>query len=157
MSAYDQNYTIVDLGEYFVQDMYEKYDASIIGAQEVPHELVYKYGIMELDGNKIKSLVEKPSVDEAPSNIAGLGRYILKNEIFDELENLSCGVNGEYQLTDAMLSLMKKQDFYACKYEGTYYDIGNQLGYIKANIAFALDREDLKEDLKSYLHNLTIE
>ena len=139
-------------------DMYEKYDANIIGAQEVSYDLVHKYGIMELgENNKINSIVEKPKVEEAPSNIAGLGRYILKNEIFDELENLSCGINGEYQLTDAMLSLMKKQDFYACKFKGTYYDIGNQLGYIKANIAFALDRDDIKEELKSYLHNLTIE
>jgi len=115
-------------------------------------------GIIDFEnGNKIKSIIEKPSVEEAPSNIAGLGRYILKNEIFDELDILKPGKSGEYQLTDAMLNLMNKQDFYACKFDGTYYDIGNQLGYIKANIAYALDREDLKEDLKSYLQNLTIE
>ena len=139
-------------------EMYEKYDANIIGVQEVDKDLVYKYGIIEYGENeKIKSIVEKPKVEEAPSNVAGLGRYILKNEIFDELDNLNKGANGEYQLTDAMLNLMKKQDFYACKFKGKYFDIGNQLGYIKANIEFALDREDIKEDLKDYLHNLTID
>lgn len=139
-------------------DMYEKYDANIIGVQEVQHDLVYKYGIIEYgEGDKIKSIVEKPKIEEAPSNIAGLGRYILKNEIFDELENLTTSINGEYQLTDAMLSLMCKQDFYACKFNGKYYDIGNQLGYIKANIEFGLSRDDIKEDLKEYLHNLTID
>lgn len=139
-------------------DMYEKYDANIIGVQEVDKKLVYKYGIIEFDENKkIKSIVEKPRIEDAPSNLAGLGRYIVKNEIFDELKNLTKGANGEYQFTDAMLNLMKKQDFYACRFKGTYYDIGNQLGYIKANIAFALDRDDIKEDLKSYLHNLTID
>lgn len=139
-------------------DMYEKYDANVIGVEEVDRSIVYKYGIIEFSENdKIKSIVEKPKVEDAPSNYAGLGRYVVKNEIFNELENITKGANGEYQFTDAMLSLMKKQDFYACKYDGTYYDIGNQLGYIKANIAFALDRDDIKEDLKSYLHNLTIE
>lgn len=139
-------------------DMYEKYDANVIGVEEVDRSIVYKYGIIEFSENdKIKSIVEKPRIEDAPSNYAGLGRYVVKNEIFNELENITKGTNGEYQFTDAMLSLMKKQDFYACKYDGTYYDIGNQLGYIKANIAFALDRDDIKEDLKSYLHNLTIE
>jgi UTP--glucose-1-phosphate uridylyltransferase len=139
-------------------DVYEKYDANVIGVQEVDKSLVHKYGIIELGENdKIKSIVEKPKIDEAPSNLAGLGRYIVKPEIFVELENLSKGSNGEYQFTDAMLGLMKKQDFYACRFKGTYYDIGNQLGYIKANIAFALDRPDIKEDLKEYLKNLNID
>jgi len=136
-------------------DMYEKYDANIIGVQEVDRKLVYKYGIIEFsDNDKIKSIVEKPKVEEAPSNFAGLGRYVVKNEIFGELENLSTGANGEYQFTDAMLNLMNKQDFYACKFNGTYYDIGNQLGYIKANIAFALERDDIKDDLKEYLKTI---
>lgn len=139
-------------------DMYEKYDANVIGVQEVDKKLVYKYGIIDFDqNNKIKSIVEKPKVEQAPSNLAGLGRYIVKNEIFDELKNLDKGANGEYQFTDAMLSLMKKQDFYACRFKGTYYDIGNQLGYIKANIEFALDRKDIKDDLKEYLKNLIID
>ena len=69
----------------------------------------------------------------------------------DELENLETGANGEYQFSDAMLKLMQKQDFYACKFDGKYFDIGNQLGYLKANVDFALDREDVKDDFKKFL------
>ena len=136
-------------------EVYEKYDANVIGIQEVDKNLVYKYGIIEFETeNKIKSIIEKPSIEEAPSNFAGLGRYIVKPEIFDELDKLDKGKGNEYQFTDGMLNLMKKQDFYACKFKGTYYDIGNQLGYLKANIAFALDRDDLKDELKQYLKNI---
>ena len=136
-------------------EVYEKYDANVIGVQEVDRNLVYKYGIIEFEnGDKIKSIIEKPSVEEAPSNFAGLGRYIVKPEIFDELDKLDKGKGNEYQFTDGMLNLMKKQNFYACKFKGKYYDIGNQLGYLKANITFALDRDDLKDDLKQYLKEI---
>lgn len=136
-------------------EVYEKYDANVIGIQEVDKNLVYKYGIIEFETeNKIKSIIEKPSIEEAPSNFAGLGRYIVKPEIFDELDKLDKGKGNEYQFTDAMLNLMNSQDFYACKFKGTYYDIGNQLGYLKANIAFALDRDDLKDELKHYLKSI---
>ena len=136
-------------------EVYEKYDANVIGIQEVDKNLVYKYGIIEFETeNKIKSIIEKPSIEEAPSNFAGLGRYIVKPEIFDELDKLDKGKGNEYQFTDGMLNLMNSQDFYACKFKGTYYDIGNQLGYLKANIAFALDRDDLKEKLKQYLKEI---
>lgn len=134
-------------------DVYEEKDCNVIGVQEVDHSLVYKYGIIEYADNegKIKRLVEKPSLEEAPSNDAGLGRYIVKPEIFDELENLETGANGEYQFSDAMLKLMQKQDFYACKFDGEYFDIGNQLGYLKANVAYALERDDVKDDFKKFL------
>ncbi len=136
-------------------DVYEKYDANVIGVQEVDRNLVYKYGIIEFETeNKIKSIIEKPSIEEAPSNFAGLGRYIVKPEIFNELDKLDRGKGNEYQFTDAMLNLMKRQDFYACKFKRTYYDIGNQLGYLKANIAFALDRDDLKNELNKYLKEI---
>lgn len=136
-------------------EFYNKYNSNIIGVKEVDPKLVYKYGIIEFDKNdKIKSIVEKPSIEDAPSNFAGLGRYIVKPEIFDELDKLDKGKGNEYQFTDGMLALMQKQDFYACKFEGKYYDIGNQLGYIKANIEFALDRDELKEELKSYLKSI---
>ena len=116
-------------------DIYEKNNCNVIGVQEVDKNLVYKYGIIEFeDGDKIKSIVEK--------------------QIFDELEKLDKGKGNEYQFTDGMLNLMKKQDFYACKFKGTYFDIGNQLGYLKANIAFALEREDLKNELKQYLKEI---
>ncbi len=136
-------------------DVYEKNDCNVIGVQEVKNEDVHKYGIIEFEKeDKIKTIIEKPSLEEAPSNFAGLGRYIVKPEIFDELDNLSTGKGGEYQFTDAMLNLMNKQDFYACKFVGQYFDIGNQFGYIKANIEFALDREDIKEQLKQYLNTI---
>jgi len=136
-------------------DIYEEKDSNVIGVCEVDKSLVYKYGIVDIDeNNKISTIVEKPSIEEAPSNLAGLGRYIVKPEIFEELENLIPTKNGEYQFTDAMLNLMQKQDFYACKFEGKYFDIGNQLGYIKANIEFGLDRNDLKDNLKEYLKEL---
>lgn len=134
-------------------DVYKEKDCNVIGVQEVDHSLVYKYGIIEYADNegKIKRLVEKPTLEEAPSNDAGLGRYIVKPEIFDELENLETGAGGEYQFSDAMLKLMQKQDFYACKFDGEYFDIGNQLGYLKANVAYALEREDVKDDFKKFL------
>lgn len=138
-------------------DVYEKYDCNVIGVQEVDKKDVSKYGIIEYsdkDNLKIKGLVEKPGIEDAPSFDAGLGRYIVKPEIFDELDNLKLAKNNEYLFTDALLSLMNKQDFYACKFNGKYYDIGNQFGLIKANIEFALDREDLKEDMSTYLKNL---
>ena len=134
-------------------DVYEEKDCNVIGVQEVDHKLVYKYGIVEYadEEGKIKRLVEKPSLEEAPSNDAGLGRYIVKPEIFEELDHLERGAGNEYQFSDAMLALMQKQDFYACKFDGKYFDIGNQLGYLKANVDFALDREDVKDEFYEYL------
>lgn len=135
-------------------DIYEKYDCNVIGCMEVDKDLVSRYGIISFDDertNKIKTIIEKPKKEEAPSNIAGLGRYIVKSEIFNILEKLSTGVGGEYQFTDAMKELMKEQDFYACIMDATYYDTGSKLGYLKATIDYALERDDLKESLKEFL------
>ncbi len=140
-------------------DIYEEKDCNVIGVQEVDPLLLYKYGIIEYDNKetgKIKTIIEKPKNEEAPSNHAGLGRYIVKPEIFDELEKLSKGAGNEYQFTDAMKALMNKQDFYACKFDGKYFDIGSQFGYLKANVEFALKREDLKEDTKNYIKELKL-
>ncbi|MBQ3474610.1 MAG: UTP--glucose-1-phosphate uridylyltransferase GalU [Bacilli bacterium] len=140
-------------------DVYEKRDCNVIGVQEIDPSLAYKYGIIEYedkDTGKIKTIIEKPKNEEAPSNHAGLGRYIVKPEIFDELETLSKGAGNEYQFTDAMKSLMNKQDFYACKFDGKYFDIGSQQGYLKANVEFALKRDDLKTDVKKYIKGLKI-
>lgn len=137
-------------------EIYEKYDCNVIGVQQVPQNEVNRYGIIEYDDEvtgKIKGLVEKPTIEEAPSNSAGLGRYIVKPEIFAEIDKLT-PVKGEYLFTDAMLNLMKKQDFYACRYEGKYYDIGNKMGYIKANIEFALDRDELRNDVEKYIKEM---
>lgn len=138
-------------------EIYEKYDSNVIGVQEVPHEITYKYGIVSLEDEntlKINGLVEKPKVEDAPSDLAGLGRYILKPEIFNALENLGKGAGGEYQLTDAMAVLMQTQPFHACKFSGKYYDIGSQIGYIKANIVYAMDREELRDELLEFMKGL---
>jgi UTP--glucose-1-phosphate uridylyltransferase len=140
-------------------DVYNQKDCNVIGVQEIDPELAYKYGIIDYDDKetgKIKTIIEKPKNEDAPSNHAGLGRYIVKPEIFDELETLSKGAGGEYQFTDAMKELMNKQDFYACKFNGKYFDIGSQQGYLKANVEFALKREDLKDDVKKYIKELKI-
>ena len=140
-------------------NIYEEKDCNVIGVQEIDPSLAYKYGIIDYEDmgtGKIKTIIEKPKNEEAPSNHAGLGRYIVKPEIFDELENLSKGAGGEYQFTDAMKALMEKQDFYACKFDGKYFDIGSQLGYIKATVEFALNREDLKEPTKTYIKKLNL-
>lgn len=134
-------------------NMYEKYDTNVIGVKNVSDDLVSNYGIVDYLNEKtgeIKGLVEKPNISEAPSNSAILGRYIIKPEIFDELSKIK-EVNGEYLFTDAMLLLMKKQSFHACNIIGNYYDIGSKLGYVKANIDFALDIPKLRKDLINYI------
>lgn len=138
-------------------DTYERTEANIIGCLEVPKELSKNYGMIEFQNketNQIKTIIEKPSIENTPSLYAGLGRYIVSSNIFNILENLSRGVGNEYQFTDAMKELMTKEVFYACILDAKYYDTGSKLGYLKANIDFALEREELKESLKDYLNNL---
>ncbi|MCI8545129.1 MAG: UTP--glucose-1-phosphate uridylyltransferase [Bacilli bacterium] len=141
-----------------MMQIYEKNDCNVLCAEELDNYLIPQKGIIEyedIESGKVKGLVEKPKLEEAPSKHGTLGRYILKPEIFEELEKIGM-TNGEYLLTDALLALMKKQDFYACKLEGTYYDVGNQIGYIKANVEFALARKDLSEAMREYLGKLKI-
>lgn len=138
-------------------DTYEKTSANIIGCLEVPSYLSPNYGMIEFQNketNQIKTIIEKPTTENTPSNYAGLGRYIVSSNIFPILETLNKGVGNEYQFTDAMKELMKQEDFYACILDATYYDTGSKIGYLKANIDFALEREDLRESLKDYLNNL---
>ena len=97
---------------------------------------------------------EKPTLECAPSNCAVLGRYVLTNGIFDILENQKPGKNNEIQLTDAIVTLMEREKVYAYNFEGVRYDIGDKFGYIKATIDFALEREELKEKVLEYLHQL---
>lgn len=137
-------------------ELYEKTSANIIGCLEIDKELSSKYGMIEFQNKKtsqIKTIIEKPTPEASPSNFAGLGRYIVSSNIFDILETLSKGVGNEYQFTDAMKELMTKEDFYACNLDATYYDTGSKLGYLQANIDYALEREELRESLKDYLNN----
>lgn len=137
-------------------NLYEKTNGSnIIGVQEVKKEDVTKYGIVDFEyDNKIKTIVEKPSIEDAPSTFAGLGRYIINPTIFEILDSLKQDKSGEYQFTDAMKILMQKEDFYGCKFDGKYFDTGSKIGYIIANIEYALKHKDTKELLKEYLKSL---
>lgn len=133
-------------------DVHDEYGCNVIAAVTVDDEEVNKYGIMKMkDGTDIvECFVEKPKIGEAPSNYAGVGRYVLNPEVFDELDKLEMSPNGEYQFTLTFEPLMKYQEMRACPFRGTYYNIGSKLGYLKATVDFALDRNDLKE-FKTFL------
>lgn len=140
-------------------DIFREYQTSILGVQTVEHEVVDKYGIIagkQVDDRvyKVNDMVEKPSLEEAPSNVAVLGRYIITPEIFRFLETQDAGKGGEIQLTDALRRLAKEQAMYAYDFKGRRYDVGSKTGFIQANIEFALRREELREDMKEYLQRL---
>ena len=142
-----------------LMDCYEQHPGIILGAQFVPNEKVSSYGIVSgepLADNlyRVHGLVEKPSVDKAPSNLAVLGRYILTPNIFDILENTKPGVGNEVQLTDALAA--SKTDTYALAYEGVRYDTGDKLGYLKATVEYALRNEELGAAFKDYLKGLNL-
>lgn len=140
-------------------DCYSEYRTSILGVQTVDRENVSKYGIV--DGiqiedrvSKVKGLVEKPSVDDAPSNIAILGRYIVTPKIFEILENTTPGKGGEIQLTDALLELVKNEAMYAYDFQGKRYDVGDKLGFLEATIEYALRKPELKDAFTEYLQGI---
>ncbi len=141
-----------------LMDCYKEYKTTILGVQTVKHEEVNKYGIV--DGihiedrvYKVKKLVEKPSIEEAPSNVAILGRYIITPQIFDILQNTEPGKGGEIQLTDALQTLIENEAMYAYNFEGRRYDVGDKLGFLQATVEFALKRDDLREPFLDYLTN----
>ncbi len=143
-------------------DVYNKHEASVLGVQTVDKSQVDKYGIVygESAGErlyKVSDLVEKPSIEEAKSNIAILGRYILTPDIFDAIDNTKVGKGGEIQLTDALINLNKNSEIFAYDFEGKRYDAGDKLGYLKATVEFALEKEDVKEEFKKYLKELKLD
>lgn len=140
-------------------DAYDEYKTTILGVQEVPHEDVSKYGVV--DGlhiedrvYKVKDLVEKPAVDEAPSDMAILGRYIINPGIFEILEHTKPGKGGEIQLTDALKELATKEAMYAYNFEGRRYDVGDKQGFLEATVEYALRRDDLKDNFLKYLKTI---
>ena len=142
-------------------DSYSKYGSSIVGCQEVKESDVSKYGIvnplLSLDEKTVEmeDFIEKPSVKEAPSKLACLGRYLLTPKIFDYLEKTEPGKDGEIQLTDAIVAMMKDgEKVLAYNFEGKRYDIGNKFGLLKANIEFGLRNEETREELLEYLKNI---
>lgn len=141
-----------------LMDCYKEYKTSILGVQTVAKEDVNKYGIV--DGihiedrvYKVKKLVEKPAVEESPSNVAILGRYIITPQIFDILKNTAPGKGGEIQLTDALQTLIESEAMYAYNFEGRRYDVGDKFGFLQATVEFALKREELRDQFIEYLTN----
>lgn len=133
--------------------------ANIIAVEEVPLDRVHMYGVVEVRERlgklfSIGQMVEKPPVDQAPSNLIITGRYILQPEIFDLLASQPRGAGGEIQLTNAMISLGRKQPFYGLKFEGASFDCGSKVGFLSANIAYALAREDLAVEVRQVLEDL---
>ncbi|MDU5262699.1 MAG: sugar phosphate nucleotidyltransferase, partial [Clostridium celatum] len=140
-------------------DCYGEYKTSVLGVQTVAPQDVNKYGIVgglhiEDRVYKVKDLVEKPSVEESPSNVAILGRYIITPKIFEILENTKPGKGNEIQLTDALLKLIEHEAMYAYDFEGRRYDVGDKLGFLEATVEYALRKEDLRDSFIEYLTNL---
>lgn len=137
-------------------DVYEKYQSSVIALEEVKPEMVHRYGI--IDGQlvsdnvfKANDWIEKPTPDEAPSNLAVASRYIFTPDIFEYLEKTPPGKNNEIQLTDAMREMVKTKAMYGLKFNGKRYDIGNKLGFLKTNLEFALEDPEIGETVKIWL------
>lgn len=140
-------------------DQFNRYHSSIIGVQTVEPRDVSRYGIIggravEERLYSVDQLVEKPRSEDAPSNVAIMGRYILTPRIFELLENQRPGAGGEIQLTDAIAELNRLEAVYAYDFEGTRYDVGEKFGFIKTTIEFALQRPELREELQAYLQKL---
>jgi len=140
-------------------DVFEKYKTSVIALEKLPKERIPFHGIIkgsEVEEGiyKIEDMVEKPRIEEAPSNIAILGRYILTPEIFDYLRDLKPGYGGEIQLTDALSLMCRDLEVYGMLYNGRRYDIGNKLEWLKANVEIALSDEELGREFREWLANL---
>ncbi|MCD8501161.1 MAG: UTP--glucose-1-phosphate uridylyltransferase GalU [Bacillaceae bacterium] len=144
-------------------DVFDRYQSSVVGVQVVPDEDVSKYGVIDPNGIEmepgvinVRSLVEKPKLEDAPSNYAIMGRYILRPEIFHILESLPAGAGGEIQLTDAIKQLNESQAVLAYDFKGVRYDVGDKFGFVKATVDFALQREDLRNDVIEYLKTIQV-
>ncbi len=142
--------------------VYDKYQTSILGVQEVRFEDVDKYGIVDSEKiedriYKVNDLVEKPNVGELSSNIAILGRYIINPLIFEILESTTPGKGGEIQLTDALKALAQQESMYAYNFEGRRYDVGDKQGFLEATVEFALRRPELRADFVSFLNKIMAE
>ena len=142
---------------------YDKTGGTIIGCQLVRPEQVSSYGIINgtptenPDLLKVKNMIEKPSIEEAPSRFAALGRYVITPEVFKILEQTKPGKGGEIQLTDALRVKAKNGNVYAYNFKGKRYDTGNKLGYLKATVEFALRRDDIGPEFRQYLKSLLMD
>ena len=143
-------------------EVFEKYGDAVISAIRVPKKDVTRYGIVDVtpiekNVSQIKRLIEKPTIEEAPSHLAAHGCYVLPPEIFGILEHVAPGKNGEVWLTDAIKELMKTRPVYACEIkDGKYYDTGNKIEYLKTVIEFALNHKDINGEFREYLKSLKL-
>jgi len=147
-------------------DVHEYFGASVVALMEVPREQISAYGVVDaepVDFNgpkgrlyRIRNMVEKPKVQDAPSNLAIIGRYILAPEIFHSIEQITPGAGGEIQLTDALKHLLRSRPIYGYRFEGKRFDAGDKLGFLKATVEFALKRPDLGGPFRDYLKGLNL-
>jgi UTP--glucose-1-phosphate uridylyltransferase len=137
-------------------EAYKEVGGNLVAVEDVPREQTMKYGILDViedDGRlaKAKGLVEKPKPEEAPSTLSIIGRYILQPEVFDELDRQDKGAGGEIQLTDAMARTISNQPFHGLRFQGRRFDCGSKAGFLEANIAYALEREDLRDTARDII------
>jgi len=142
-------------------DVYEAKNASVLGVEVVPRKDTEKYGIVEVEADRaatsrVKSIVEKPKPDKAPSNLAVVGRYVLAPAIFEHLERIGRGAGGEIQLTDGIAALMGEEAVYAYRFQGKRYDCGSKLGYLQATVEYALGHPALGQGFRQYLKHLDL-
>jgi UTP--glucose-1-phosphate uridylyltransferase len=147
-------------------DIHDFFGAPVLAVMEVPREQISAYGVVDAEaishnGSKdrvyrIRDLVEKPKAADAPSNLAIIGRYVLVPEIFESIQSIEPGSGSELQLTDALKHLLRTRPIYAYRFEGTRYDAGDKLGFLKATVEFALRRHDLGEPFRQYLKSLQL-
>ncbi len=141
-------------------ETYNNHGGNVVAVEEVPHEHVNRYGVIALGKtfnertHSITAMVEKPKIEDAPSDLIISGRYILQPEIFEKLATQKPGTGGEIQLTDSMIALLSEQDFFAYKFDGKTYDCGDKIGYLAANVAYALDRPDIGPKFRPVLNAL---
>jgi len=136
---------------------YEQDQASIIAVQKIPDSETEKYGMVAVDENhKINKIIEKPKKQDAPSDLAVVGRYILSPNIFNYLNKTAAGSGGEIQLTDGIALMLENEDAYALPFNGTRYDCGSKLGYLEATVQYALKHPELSRDFKNYLKNIKL-
>ena len=140
-------------------DVYERYGRSVVAVLEVAREDIKNYGcvtpeVMEENLVRVRSIVEKPKPEEAPSNLAVIGRYVFTPEIFDALDRITPGAGGELQLTDAMSLLLETQTVFGYSFETGRYDIGKKIDFLRATVELALDRPDLGDEFKAFLADL---
>lgn len=141
-------------------EVYSEYKTSVLGVQQVAHEVVNKYGIVDCKNiedrvYKVHDLVEKPKVEDAPSDIAILGRYIITPAIFSYLETQDAGTGGEIQLTDALKRMAKDEAMYAYAFKGHRYDVGTKCGFLQANLEFSLRNPETREEMLDYINRLS--